>query len=239
MTAFAIVVLPQPDSPASPRIAGADVEVDAVDRAEYKLPCSTTSPRSSSSVSVRVGAVAGWDSIIGVFIVPERAFARGGRAPSASCAAAPRSAAGVADSSMPASSSTSPRTVNASAAPGKKNGHHWPCSTVEFVLRPVEGHAPARLGHVAEPEELEPGVGEERDVEDEHERRRDPADHVRHQLAEDDAAPRLAGGFRGQDEVAVLRATAPARAGCAPRTPRGRARSRGHDAHAGCPGSPT
>ena len=33
----------------------------------------------------------------------------------------------------PASTSVSASTVNASAAPGKKNGHHSPCSTVEFV----------------------------------------------------------------------------------------------------------
>ena len=40
---------------------------------------------------------------------------------------------GLLTSSMPASTSTSPSTVKASAAPGKKNGHHSPCSTVEFV----------------------------------------------------------------------------------------------------------
>src|SRR5262249_10192363 len=40
---------------------------------------------------------------------------------------------GLLTSSMPASRRTSPRTVKASAAPGKKNGHHWPRSTVEFV----------------------------------------------------------------------------------------------------------
>ena len=75
-------------------LAGADVEsIRRLLGYEAPEPCSTTSPRSSSSVSVRVGAVAGWDSIISVFIVPERAFARGGRAPSASCAAASRSAA--------------------------------------------------------------------------------------------------------------------------------------------------
>src|SRR5205807_1851261 len=40
---------------------------------------------------------------------------------------------GLETSSIPARRSTSPRTVNASAAPGKKNGHHSPWSTVEFV----------------------------------------------------------------------------------------------------------
>src|SRR5204862_581042 len=40
---------------------------------------------------------------------------------------------GLLISSIPASSSTSPSTVKASAAPGKKNGHHSPCSTVELT----------------------------------------------------------------------------------------------------------
>src|SRR5439155_2966121 len=71
-------------------------------------------------------------------------------------------------------------------------------------LRPVEGDAPARLRHVAEAEELEPGVGEQSDVEDEDERRGDPADHVRHQLAEDDPRRRLAGRLRGENEVPAL-----------------------------------
>jgi hypothetical protein len=34
---------------------------------------------------------------------------------------------------MPARISTRPRTVNERAAPGKKNGHHSPWRTVEFV----------------------------------------------------------------------------------------------------------
>src|SRR5213076_1071379 len=40
---------------------------------------------------------------------------------------------GLLTSSMPASRKTSPSTVKASAAPGKKNGHHSPCRTVEFT----------------------------------------------------------------------------------------------------------
>ena len=59
-------------------------------------------------------------------------------------------------------------------------------------LRPVERHAPARRRVVAEAEELEARVDEERDVEDEHPRCGDPADHVRHELAEDDPPRRLA-----------------------------------------------
>src|SRR5216684_1464403 len=45
--------------------------------------------------------------------------------------------------------------------------------------RPVQRDAPARLAHVTEAEELEPGIDKDRDVEDEHECSRDPADHVR------------------------------------------------------------
>ena len=71
-------------------------------------------------------------------------------------------------------------------------------------LRPVERRAPARRRRVAEPEELEAGVDQQRDVEDEHESRRDPADHVRHQLGEDDPRARLARGPCGRHEVAVL-----------------------------------
>ena len=57
---------------------------------------------------------------------------------------------------------------------------------------------------VAEPEELEARIRQQRDVEDEHEAGGDPADHVRHQLAEDDARRRLPRGLRGEDEVAAL-----------------------------------
>ena len=57
--------------------------------------------------------------------------------------------------------------------------------------------------HVAEPEELEAGGGQDRDVEHEHEARGDPADHVRDQLAEDDAPGGLAGDLRCEHEVAV------------------------------------
>jgi len=71
-------------------------------------------------------------------------------------------------------------------------------------LRPVEDHPPADVAVVAEPEELQPGVHEQRDVEDEHERRGDAADHVRHQLAEHDAPGRLAGDLRRLHEVAAL-----------------------------------
>src|SRR6266511_1893241 len=40
---------------------------------------------------------------------------------------------GLLNSSLPASNSTRPRTVNASAAPGKKMGHHSSWGRVEFV----------------------------------------------------------------------------------------------------------
>src|SRR5581483_1028030 len=70
--------------------------------------------------------------------------------------------------------------------------------------RPVQRDAPARLRAVAEAEELESGGDEDRDVEDEDEGRRDAADHVRQELAEDDARPRLARDLRREHEVAVL-----------------------------------
>src|SRR5207249_5854361 len=40
---------------------------------------------------------------------------------------------GFETSSIPASRKTSPTTVTTSARPGKRNGHHSPCSTVELV----------------------------------------------------------------------------------------------------------
>ena len=71
------------------------------------------------------------------------------------------------------------------------------------VLRPVERRAPRDLVHVAEPEELEPGGEDDREVEDEQEAGGDPADHVRHDLAEDDPPRPFAGDLRRLDEVAV------------------------------------
>ena len=111
---------------------------------------------------------------------------------------------GLLTSSMPARMSTRPRTVQPSARLREDERPPLALEHGRVHLRPVHGDAPARRRHVAEAEELEPGVDEERDVEDEHERCRDPADHVRHQLAEHDPRRRLTGGLRRQDEVAAL-----------------------------------
>ena len=89
----------------------------------------------------------------------------------------------------------SPSTVNASAAPGRRTATtrpagRWSCVWAQYIVVPQ-----LDLRRVAEPEELEPRVDEQRDVEDEHERRGDPADHVRHQLREDDPSRRLPATF--------------------------------------------
>ncbi len=63
--------------------------------------------------------------------------------------------------------------------------HEWPPLALQHGrvdLGPVERDAPALGAEVAEAEELEAGGGQDGDVEDEHEGRRDAADHVRHQL---------------------------------------------------------
>ena len=68
-------------------------------------------------------------------------------------------------------------------------------------LCPVERHAPAHVRRVAEAEKLEARIDQQRDVEHQHERGRDAADHVRHDLAEDDARGRFAGHLGRLHEV--------------------------------------
>ncbi len=97
-----------------------------------------------------------------------------------------------------------PEDRDADREPGK---HERPPLALQYARvdrRPVERDAPARLLQVAEAKELEARGDEDRDVEDEHERRRDAADHVGQELAEDDAPRRLSGHLRREDEVAVL-----------------------------------
>src|SRR5262249_58154652 len=49
---------------------------------------------------------------------------------------------GLLISSIPASRKTRPSTVKASAAPGKKNGHHSPWRTVELTCAPYSTPPP-------------------------------------------------------------------------------------------------
>ena len=97
MIAFATVVLPQPDSPASPRISPARIARSMPSTARVaELPVAVLDLE-PAELEQRLGArrrgLGRWDSTMSVFIVPEPAFAPGGRAPSAGCAAASRSAA--------------------------------------------------------------------------------------------------------------------------------------------------
>jgi len=115
MTAFAIVVLPQPDSPARPRISPA-----AIDR---------LTPSTGDDVAVGDPEIAHLDQRLARGVRNLRQITLG------HChfdLLIVRSR-GLLTSSIPASRKTSPTTVMTRARPGKRNGHHSPCSTVELV----------------------------------------------------------------------------------------------------------
>ena len=211
-TAFASVLLPQPDSPARPSdLAGRDRERHAVDRAhraggQHVVDREVLEPqqlprRDDGAHARRPRPRSSPDSIsaLGLLLAQPR----------------------IADLVESGEDEHERRHGQRERAPGEHERPPLVLQHGRVDLRPVQRPAPARGGQVAEPEELETGLGQDRDVEDEHERRGDPADHVRHQLVEDDPPARLARHLRGQDEVAGCSASAPAHAGRAPRTPTG------------------
>ena len=119
MTLFAIVVLPQPDSPARPRISPArDRQVDAVD---------------GDDVAVGDAEVADLDERLALGIRDRRQVALGHGHFDFFFIVFSARRRGLLTSSIPASRKTSPTTVITRARPGKRNGHHSPCRTVEFV----------------------------------------------------------------------------------------------------------
>ena len=137
MIAFAIVLLPQPDSPASPTISPAPiVEVDAVDGADARARrVLDDEARELDERSRRCGASV--DAGRRQRRVDHARRLRRRRAAQqrrATARASRRAAAGCEISSMPGEDEdVSPSTVITSASPGKKNGHHSPWSTAEFA----------------------------------------------------------------------------------------------------------
>ena len=206
MIAFATVLLPQPDSPARPTISpGADRERDPVDGAARSVspePYSTTSP----SISTR-GSPTGrpapatylgrrpalMSPLLGRKHPREEPRPRRPRLPE------PR----VAELVDAVVDEDDREDRERDRETGEEEVPPLALQQRGVVRRPEERRPPADLVGVAEAEELERGLVEDRLDEDEREAGGDAAEHVRHQLDEDDPQRRLAGHPRRQDEVAV------------------------------------
>ena len=127
MIAFATVLLPQPDSPARPTTSpGADRQVDAVDRADRarRAVLDVETAQLDERLAGAVTASPRLDDPVTPGLADEQR-----RAPDALDAQA--GIAHLVDSGEDERRARA--TVSASASPGKTNGHHSPCSTLELT----------------------------------------------------------------------------------------------------------
>ena len=228
MSAFASVLLPQPDSPASPRISPGGSRGHAVDRAD-RVRAGDVVDRQALDLDERVRR-----SRVALRRCREgsrhAAFVRGqheARAGDGAGRAPPRAAAG--STARRSRRGSQPEHGDHEREPGEDERPPLALQHRRVRLRPVEHHAPADVGRVAEARGTR---GRRRRAA----RRRRPARSA--------AAMRLImfgmispKTMRGVDSPATFAACtksrssseAPARAGCAPRTPR--ASSAEHEDH--------
>ena len=129
MTAFATVVFPQPGlAGQADDLPGADRQVDAVDRAHAPLADAVVD-RQAAELDERLALRTLCDG--GRHLLDEARHAARRRKPRLTRSTRRR---GLLTSSMPASTSVSPRTVTPIASPGNTNDHHSPWRTLELTV---------------------------------------------------------------------------------------------------------